>query len=83
MLDLRGNTAVYMLYAHARIASIIRKAGKDVAQLAASAAISLDHPCEVRSPLLPLLVLQGQGQDTDAAPRQVARSLATLRYPFP
>jgi hypothetical protein len=49
MLDLRGNTAVYMLYAHARIASIIRKAGKDVAELAATAHISLDHPCEARS----------------------------------
>ena len=49
MLDLRGNTAVYMLYAHARIASIIRKAGKDVAALAATAHISLDHPCEART----------------------------------
>ena len=34
MLDLKGDTAVYLLYAHARIASIVRKAGKDVAALA-------------------------------------------------
>lgn len=25
MLDLKGNTAVYLLYAHARIAGIVRK----------------------------------------------------------
>lgn len=31
MLNLQGNTAVYLLYAHARIAGIIRKAGVDVA----------------------------------------------------
>ncbi len=28
MLDLKGNTAVYLLYAHARINSIVRKAGE-------------------------------------------------------
>lgn len=38
MLDLKGDTAVYLLYAHARIASIVRKAGKDVAALARDAA---------------------------------------------
>lgn len=31
MLKLQGNTAVYLLYAHARIAGIVRKAGVDVA----------------------------------------------------
>lgn len=30
MLALKGNTAVYQLYAHARIAGIVRKSGKDV-----------------------------------------------------
>jgi len=30
---LQGNTAVYLLYAHARICSIIRKAGKDIEEL--------------------------------------------------
>ncbi|XP_031495881.1 arginine--tRNA ligase, cytoplasmic-like isoform X1 [Nymphaea colorata] len=33
MLDVRGNTAVYLLYAHARICSIIRKSGKDIEEL--------------------------------------------------
>ena len=27
MLDLKGNTAVYLLYAHARISGIARKVG--------------------------------------------------------
>ncbi|KAK9813474.1 hypothetical protein WJX73_001024 [Symbiochloris irregularis] len=47
MLDLRGNTAVYMLYAHARIASIIRKVGKDPASLFHTAELRLEHPAEV------------------------------------
>ena len=47
MLDLKGDTAVYLLYAHARIASIVRKAGKDVAALAREKkAISLAHEDE-------------------------------------
>ncbi|EFJ40444.1 hypothetical protein VOLCADRAFT_108162 [Volvox carteri f. nagariensis] len=44
MLNLKGNTAVYLLYAHARIAGIVRKADKDVYALAADTPISLDHP---------------------------------------
>ncbi len=48
MLSLQGNTAVYLLYAHARIASIIRKAGKDpVAMAAAGAKIELKHELEI------------------------------------
>ena len=47
MLNLNGNTAVYMLYAHARIASIMRKVGKDVNEVAKTAKLSLDHPAEV------------------------------------
>jgi arginyl-tRNA synthetase len=35
MLELKGNTAVYLLYAHARIAGIVRKSGKDVDALVA------------------------------------------------
>ena len=50
MLNLNGNTAVYMLYAHARIASIVRKVGKDVNEVAKTAKISLDHPAEVPWP---------------------------------
>jgi arginyl-tRNA synthetase len=52
MLDLKGNTAVYMLYAHARIAGIIRKSGRDVSQLALTGHISLDHPYEVSTLIL-------------------------------
>lgn len=46
MLDLKGDTAVYLLYAHARIASIVRKAGKDVSALAREKKIQLDHDDE-------------------------------------
>ncbi|GFR41960.1 hypothetical protein Agub_g2757 [Astrephomene gubernaculifera] len=47
MLNLKGNTAVYLLYAHARIAGIVRKAGQDVYSLAASTPVALDHPKEL------------------------------------
>jgi arginyl-tRNA synthetase len=47
MLDLKGNTAVYLLYAHARIAGIVRKSGKGVeALLAEGKTITLEHPKE-------------------------------------
>lgn len=48
MLDLKGNTAVYLLYAHARIAGIVRKSGRDIEALLAEgkAAVSLEHPKE-------------------------------------
>ncbi|KAL3846141.1 hypothetical protein ACJIZ3_003544 [Penstemon smallii] len=46
MLDDRGNTAVYLLYAHARICSIIRKSGKDVEELKESGKIVLAHADE-------------------------------------
>jgi len=47
MLDLRGNTAVYLLYAHARIAAILRKSDKDIEQLIRESEVVLDHPKEV------------------------------------
>ena len=47
MLDLKGNTAVYLLYAHARIASIIRKVGVDVDSLSTSAGVHPKHRFEV------------------------------------
>ncbi|KAI8475928.1 MAG: tRNA synthetases class I (R)-domain-containing protein [Monoraphidium minutum] len=48
MLDLKGNTAVYLQYAHARIASIVRKSGGDpAALLAGGSKVVLDHPKEV------------------------------------
>ncbi|KAL8166492.1 hypothetical protein V2J09_007991 [Rumex salicifolius] len=46
MLNDKGNTAVYLLYAHARICSIIRNSGKDVEKLKETEAIALDHADE-------------------------------------
>ncbi|XP_009137585.1 arginine--tRNA ligase, cytoplasmic isoform X1 [Brassica rapa] len=46
MLSDKGNTAVYLLYAHARICSIIRKSGKDIDELKKTGKLVLDHPEE-------------------------------------
>ncbi|CAN1331037.1 Arginine--tRNA ligase, chloroplastic/mitochondrial [Linum perenne] len=46
MLNDKGNTAVYLLYAHARICSIIRKSGKDVEELKKTGILSLEHQDE-------------------------------------
>ena len=47
MLSLQGNTAVYLLYAHARIAAIGRKAGiEDISALAHDHPIEVDHEKE-------------------------------------
>ncbi|URE12053.1 hypothetical protein MUK42_04818 [Musa troglodytarum] len=46
MLNDKGNTAVYLLYAHARICSIIKKSGKEIEELKNSQAIVLGHPDE-------------------------------------
>eukprot|EP00252_Welwitschia_mirabilis_P017985 TRINITY_DN4011_c0_g1_i2.p1 TRINITY_DN4011_c0_g1~~TRINITY_DN4011_c0_g1_i2.p1 ORF type:complete len:592 (+),score=132.11 TRINITY_DN4011_c0_g1_i2:303-2078(+) len=46
MLDVRGNTAVYLLYAHARICSIIRKSGKDLEEIKKIGRIELNHENE-------------------------------------
>ncbi|XP_010448293.1 PREDICTED: arginine--tRNA ligase, chloroplastic/mitochondrial-like isoform X1 [Camelina sativa] len=46
MLNDKGNTAVYLLYAHARICSIIRKSGKDIEELKKTGNLALDHPDE-------------------------------------
>ncbi len=43
MLAFEGNTAPYLMYAHARIRSMLRKAGVPVAQ---DAALSVEHPAE-------------------------------------
>ncbi|KAL2993234.1 hypothetical protein AAZX31_10G098100 [Glycine max] len=43
MLNDKGNTAVYLLYAHARICSIIRKSGKDIEEVKRNGKIVLDH----------------------------------------
>ncbi|XP_059432129.1 arginine--tRNA ligase, cytoplasmic-like isoform X1 [Corylus avellana] len=46
MLNDKGNTAVYLLYAHARICSIIRKSGKDIEGLKNTGEIVLAHADE-------------------------------------
>ncbi|KAK4390794.1 Arginine--tRNA ligase, chloroplastic/mitochondrial [Sesamum angolense] len=46
MLNDKGNTAVYLLYAHARICSIIRKSGKDIEELKRTGTLDLVHPDE-------------------------------------
>ncbi|XP_068651959.1 arginine--tRNA ligase, cytoplasmic-like isoform X2 [Aristolochia californica] len=46
MLNDKGDTAVYLLYAHARICSIIRKSGKDVEELKKLENLILGHEDE-------------------------------------
>ncbi|KAI5662732.1 hypothetical protein M9H77_22055 [Catharanthus roseus] len=46
MLNDKGNTAVYLLYAHARICSIIRKSGKEIEELKRVGTVALEHPDE-------------------------------------
>ena len=50
MLDLKGNTAIYLLYAHARLESIISKGktqqGKDIEELLKTGKIVIGHPSE-------------------------------------
>ncbi|KAL3615381.1 hypothetical protein CASFOL_041042 [Castilleja foliolosa] len=46
MLSDKGNTAVYLLYAHARICSIIRKSGKDIEILKKTGTLDLVHSDE-------------------------------------
>jgi len=45
MLDPKGNTAVYVLYAYARISAILRRSGRDTAALAADE-LQLSEPSE-------------------------------------
>lgn len=47
MLSLKGNTAVYLLYAYARICGIIRNSKKDVNAMAETEKIQLTHEKEV------------------------------------
>lgn len=46
MLDPKGNTAVYLLYAYARICSIIRKGGDEAIQRALQSRIEIGHQKE-------------------------------------
>ena len=91
MLNLNGNTAVYMLYAHARIASIVRKVGKDVNEVAKTAKINLEHPAEASSPCpalcLPLHVSSVHAQDLlltwvlDCCDEDLPLSLEHVEFP--
>jgi arginyl-tRNA synthetase len=65
MLSFDGNTAPYLMYAHARISSILRKAEPDAA--AGTAAVRIDAPAE-RALALELLEL----------PAAIARAVDTL-----
>lgn len=47
MLALNGNSAVYMLYAYARVRSIGRRAGVDFDTLPADLPLVLEHPSEI------------------------------------
>ncbi|WGV28654.1 arginine--tRNA ligase [Halotia branconii] len=47
MLDLKGNTAPYMLYAYARIQGISRKGGINFDELADNAKVVLEHETEL------------------------------------
>ncbi|MBW4613899.1 MAG: arginine--tRNA ligase [Desmonostoc vinosum HA7617-LM4] len=47
MLDLKGNTAPYMLYAYARIQGISRKGGIDFEELGNNAKVLLEHETEL------------------------------------
>ncbi len=47
MLDLKGNTAPYMLYAYARIQGISRKGGINFAELGDNAKVLLQHETEL------------------------------------
>ena len=59
MLDLKGNTAVYLLYAHARVCSIVRKSGRTLEEVRAlpAEALKVTEPTE-RALALHLLKFQ-------------------------
>jgi arginyl-tRNA synthetase len=83
MLELNGNTAPYLQYAHARVRSIFRKAaerGVDVADLAPAAEFL---PAERRL-ALELLSFDGAVHDTEAAlaPHRLATYLFELATAF-
>lgn len=52
MLDTRGETAVYLLFAYARLKSILRKAqeekGVDIDSLLTRAPLAIEHPVRSR-----------------------------------
>ena len=88
MLDLKGNTAVYLQYAHARICSILRKAGGGVGKgkgegEGAYGLIAVTDPAE-RALLLALCQFPEAVQDTleDLAPNRLCEYLYGLTGKF-
>ncbi|XP_024533648.1 arginine--tRNA ligase, cytoplasmic isoform X1 [Selaginella moellendorffii] len=77
MLDVRGNTAVYLLYAYARIRSIIRKSGKSIDELKENGAIVLTHPDERA---LGLFLIQFSEVVEDAVTRLLPNTLCEYLY---
>lgn len=65
MLDLKGNTAVYLLYAHARVCSIVRKSGRSLEEVRALSAESL-HLGEPTERALALQLLKFQDTAAEA-----------------
>ena len=81
MLALQGDTAVYLLYAHARIAAIARKAGKDVAALARDPDSPITLPTDAEAALaLHLARLPEAIEDmaADLAPNRLTEDLYAL-----
>jgi arginyl-tRNA synthetase len=83
MLDIRGNTAVYLLYAHARICSIIRKSGKDIEVVKTTGRLQLVHASE-RALGLQLIRFGEVVEDaaTDLLPNVLCEYLYTLSGMF-
>ncbi|EFJ37526.1 hypothetical protein SELMODRAFT_76727 [Selaginella moellendorffii] len=46
MLDIKGNTAVYLFYAYARVCSIIRKSGRSIDEIKQICELVVEHPHE-------------------------------------
>ncbi len=85
MLALQGDTAVYLLYAHARIAAIARKAGKDVGGLARDPSIPIDLGTDAEAALaLHLTRLPEAIEDmaADLAPNRLTEYLYGLTEAF-
>jgi arginyl-tRNA synthetase len=82
MLDPKGNTAVYVLYAYARIAGILRKAGDKAAELDETA-VSLSEPAE-RALALRLLQLPEVASQTldDLEPNRLIDYVYRLSVDF-
>ncbi|CAI9109437.1 OLC1v1009258C1 [Oldenlandia corymbosa var. corymbosa] len=77
MLNDKGDTAVYLLYAHARICSIMGKSGKDIEELKKVGTVVLDHPAEV---VLGLHLVQFPEVVEDACTKMLPHILCEYLY---